>query len=55
MLLQNLGVDVIVSTRNVTKKEDVRHLLAKTSSKPVGGVFHLAMVSLFSALIVFNI
>ncbi|XP_060583977.1 fatty acid synthase-like [Ruditapes philippinarum] len=43
-LLQNLGVDVMVSTRNVTKKEDIRHLLAETSSKPVGGVFHLAMV-----------
>ncbi|XP_045164352.2 fatty acid synthase-like [Mercenaria mercenaria] len=42
--LQSSGVEVVVSTKNVTSKDDVRNLLMDTSCKLVGGVFHLAMV-----------
>ena len=41
---QAKGVTVTVSTRNVCRQDDVKALFAETSVS-VGGVFHLAMVS----------
>ena len=43
--LRQFDVEVIVSTRNVCDKEDVKKLLQETSPRPVGGIFHLAMVN----------
>ena len=42
--LRGQGVEVIVSARNVCDREEVKLLLQETSNRPVGGVFHLAMV-----------
>ena len=38
------GVDVVVSTKKITDKEEVVELLQAADGKPVGGVFHLAAV-----------
>ena len=43
--LRQFDVEVIVSTRNVCDKKDVKKLLQETSPRPVGGIFHLAMVN----------
>ena len=37
-------MEVIVSGRNVCDREEVKMLLQETGNRPVGGVFHLAMV-----------
>ena len=44
--LKNDGADVKVSNRNICNQEDVRQLIKEVDNKPVGGVFHLAVVSL---------
>ena len=44
--LRNSGAAIVVSIQTVKDKEDARQLL-NTTNKPVGGVFHLAMVSLY--------
>ena len=42
------GVQVIVSRRDLQSEEDSRLLVEETCKvKPVGGIFHLAMVSFF--------
>jgi len=41
---QDRGVDVIVSTLNVCSLEETRLLVTETNGKPIGGIFHLAMV-----------
>ncbi|KAL4239386.1 hypothetical protein ACF0H5_000203 [Mactra antiquata] len=41
---KDLGVEIIVSTKNVNQSEDVKHLLTSTSQFQIGGIFHLAMV-----------
>ena len=42
--LRGQGVEVVVSGRNVCDREEVKMLLQETGDRPVGGVFHLAMV-----------
>lgn len=41
---QSLGAEIITSTRNVSRVEDVKLLVSETNNRPVGGIFHLAMV-----------
>ena len=41
------GINVTVSTRNICKKEEAYQLFQDINGKPVGGVFHLAMVCKF--------
>lgn len=44
---QRQGVEVLVSTRDVSTLEGTERLLAEASALgPVGGVFHLAMVKI---------
>lgn len=43
--LRDREVDVIISKRNVGDKDDTVKMLQETNGKPVGGVFHLAMVN----------
>lgn len=43
---QSQGVEVLVSTRDVSTLEGTKRLIAEASALgPVGGVFHLAMVT----------
>ena len=42
--LKNRGVEVVVSTKNICDRTEVRQLFKDINGRAVGGVFHLAVV-----------
>lgn len=53
---QRQGVEVLVSTCDVSTPEGTQSLIAEASALgPVGGVFHLAMVKTTSIVVISNL
>ena len=46
--LKHLGAEVTVSSKNVCDEEEVKLLFRNIITRPVGGVFHLAVVGIIS-------